>query len=312
MAGDAQHRREGIERAECDIADRMPLRQQHEQRAGGGADVDDAERGLAERQQRARQLEVHEDAGAAPAHPRHPDEIGEQHAEQRQTDRPVGPVGQMIDLAYGGGVDEKTEAEHQSHAEPEGDAGHDRQARDLAGREAGGPVEPEAHGAAGDEGKAEREGNGVAREGSQRRQPVGHLGAEMAQGEPVIAGQGDIADAGEAEGRRDLIRARRREGGLEAGGIDPDQGAAEDEGGNRDDEDADAQTDAAQQHRMFRRRHGQSRDQRAGLIRFRQARSPARFNLRRHAHGGSSQRLVAYRERPPGEQAPASGRARPP
>ncbi len=60
----------------------------------------------------------------------------------------------------------------------------------------------------------------------------------MRERQPIVAGQREIADAGQAERHRDLIGAGRRERRLEAPGIDAEQRAAENDGRNRNDEDS--------------------------------------------------------------------------
>ncbi len=85
----------------------------------------------------------------------------------------------MIDPADRLGVAEEADADDQAHAEPERDAGDDGQARHLAGRQPRRPVDPETHRAAGDQGKAERERNRIAGEGSERGQPIRHVSLEM-------------------------------------------------------------------------------------------------------------------------------------
>ena len=71
---------------------------------------------------------------------------------------------------------DRADADDESHAEPERDAGDDGEARDLSGGQAGARIDPVADGAAGDERETEREGDGVARERAERRGAVGHVG----------------------------------------------------------------------------------------------------------------------------------------
>jgi hypothetical protein len=113
----------------------------------------------------------------------------------------------------------------------------------------------------------------------------------MAQREPVIAGQGEIAERGEAERHRDLIRAGRGERRLELARIDPDQRAAEDEGRNRDDQDAERHPESVQQDPMRLYGCRPARDSaRRILFVGRERIGQASFARYRHAPVGSSVR----------------------
>jgi len=133
VAGDAEHGGEGIERAEGQEAEPMALGQQHVERAGGAADVDDAERHLAERQQRAGRDEVEHQGPTRSADISDPNEIGAERGEDRRADRLVRQRVKMVDPADRRRVEQEADAEDEAHAEPEGDAGDDGETGDLAG-----------------------------------------------------------------------------------------------------------------------------------------------------------------------------------
>ena len=130
--------------------------------------------------------------------------------------------------AIGSDADRNPDADHQSHAEPERDPGHDREARDLAGGETRRPINPIADRGPCHQRKAERERKGVAREGRQRRQPVRNLDAQMAKRQSVIAGEREVAQRGEGEGEHELIAARPGDRRPELVRIDADERAHKD------------------------------------------------------------------------------------
>ena len=171
----------------------------------------------------------------------------------------------MIDPADRLGVADEPDPDDEAHAEPEGDAGDDGQARHLARRQPRRAVDPEAHRAAGDQRKAEGERNRVAGERSERGQPIRHVDLEMPQGQTVVAGQGEIAQRGKPEGHRDLVAAGRREGGLELLRIDANERADEDDRRNRNDQQAEGQPQSPQQRPARRDRRRPSREAVVGI-----------------------------------------------
>ena len=62
-------------------------------------------------------------------------------------------------------ADRKPDADHEPHAKPEGDPGHDREAGDLAGGKPRRPIDPVADRGPRHQGKPERERKRIAREG---------------------------------------------------------------------------------------------------------------------------------------------------
>src|SRR5579883_1544228 len=245
MARDAEHAGEGIKRAERHEGEAMSFRQEDVERAGGGADVDYAKRRLPERQQRPGQPDAKEDRLDAALADK--SEIG---GEQRQNAEPEylvdGDV-EMIDLADRRRLADEADADHQAHAEPEGDAGDEGETRHFPRREAGGSVNPVADRPGGDQREAQREGDCVAGEGGERGQPIGRLGAQMAQRQRIVAGQGEVAQAGQEEGAGDLVATGAGDRRPELPDVDPEKGAREEEERDGDDDQAGGDAEPMQQ-----------------------------------------------------------------
>ena len=81
----------------------------------------------------------------------------------------------------------------------------------FARRQARLRIDPVANRARGNQREAEREGNRIARERGKRRRLIANAGVELAQGEPVIAGQGKEGHDGQKRRRRNLVGAGRRD-----------------------------------------------------------------------------------------------------
>ena len=139
------------------------------------------------------------------------------------------------------------------------------QARHLARRKSRRTVDPKTHRAAGDQGKAERERNRIAGERGERGQPIRHMDLEMLQSQAVVAGQGEIAQSGKAEGHRDLIAAGRGEGRFELLRIDANERAEEDDRRNRNDQQAEDKAEAPQLRPARFDRRGPSREPVGGI-----------------------------------------------
>ena len=243
------------------------------------------------RQYRAGHSEIEEHRLPAPAHENQHHEIAEQYREEGETDRLIRPARETIDFGDRIGIGNEADGEHEAHSQPKGDARDHGEARNFSGGEAGRAVEPEAHRPSGDEREAQRERDRIARERGERRQPVGNLGADMAQREPVIARQREIADRDEPERHRDLIPARGGEGRLEFAGVNPDQRATEDEGRNRDDQDAERHPESVQQNAVRSKNDGPAVDSARQFLLLGQAWiGQASFFQFRHAPAGSSVR----------------------
>ena len=227
MTGDAEHGGEGIEGREGGKAKPCVFRQQDIESRRRRADVDDAERHLSQREQRARKLEIADNRRVPPAHAADPGEIGDHRADDSRADEAIGEGMEMVDLGHRIGRREEARPDHQSHAEPERDPRHDRQARDLAGGEAYGPVDPVADRSPRHQRKPERERKRVAGEGRERRQPVGNLDPEVAERQRVIAGEREVAQPGEGEGEGDLIAAGPGDRRLDLVRVDANERADE-------------------------------------------------------------------------------------
>ena len=216
MAGDAEHRGERIEGGEGRKADRRVLRQEDVERGRSGADVDHAERHLPQGEERPGQPEVADDRRAAPAHDARP-------RRDRATSRPIAerPISWFASalkwLISATASEVKMKPTPTMRPMPSQNVMPATIVRlaMLPAVRPGRRVEPVADRAAGHQREAEGERDRVAGERGERRQPVGNLDVEVAEREPVVAGQREIAQRGEAEGHQDLVAAGRREGRLE-------------------------------------------------------------------------------------------------
>ncbi len=108
----------------------------------------------------------------------------------------------------------------------------------LAGGETRRPIDPIADRSSHHQRKPERERDRIARERRERRQSIGNLDPEMAQRQPVVAGERKIAQRSEGEGQSDLIAARPGDRRLEFIRVDADQRAQKNDRGNGDNQDA--------------------------------------------------------------------------
>ena len=246
MAGDAEHGGERIERGECRIADRRALRQQDIERCRGRADVDDPQRHLSQGDERARHPEIAEDRSVPPAHPADPDEVDRQRGEGAEADQAIGEWIEVVDFSHRVGSGDEADADDESHAQPECDAGDHGQACDLSRRQAGGRIEPVADRAARHQRESQGERDGVAGERGERGQPVGNLDPQMPERQAVVAGQGEIAQRSEGESQSDLVAAGRRDRRLELADVDMQQRAHEDGQRDADDEKARRQSEPPQ------------------------------------------------------------------
>ena len=113
----------------------------------------------------------------------------------------------MVQVQHGGGVRRRQQQRQtgdgrQPDAEREAAEGGHR--RHLDGADAGGHVQAEADGAAGEDGKAERVPERVGDEGGEEDARVGDQPAQVTQRQHLVGAEQPVAERREAQGREDL------------------------------------------------------------------------------------------------------------
>ena len=114
----------------------------------------------------------------------------------------------------------------------------------------------------------------------------------MAKGERIVAGQRDVADAGERDSFKNLVIASGLKGEAELNPVDRQQGAAEDGQRPRQDQRAEADANPVQQGAVSLQPQGPAGDKIGRLW----GTGQAILVVLRHAPGGSLFGRLAYKE----------------
>jgi hypothetical protein len=126
------------------------------------------------------------------------DEAGDQRQEQG-ADRPRARHRQVQQLRHGDRLEQERRAGEADEPQPEGDVAEQHHAGDVDRRHPPPRVEAGAQRRAGEQRHAEGVAEGVAGERGEGDLPVGDPLADVAQGERVVAGEGEVAQDGEGD-----------------------------------------------------------------------------------------------------------------
>ena len=209
MAGDGEQDGRGEDGRED--RERQPgfRRQQHPQRRGGGADIEQPEPDLPQGDTPAGDADLRSPCPERPvAVTRPPDEAaeGEQEAGPENA---VRPGREMIESGQGERIDDRAEPHHGADAEPERQAADGGQLGHFGEGQARPAIDAPANRARGEQRKAERVTDRVARERAHGDGAGGQpFVGRGAQRKGVIADEGQVADGAEREGDADELNRR--------------------------------------------------------------------------------------------------------